>query len=374
MLKGIHLTLLIGPGSPNPMPGDVLNALTDVSVQIDSAGPSGFELKFTWFNGLDEKLGLGRGTLPGMLRVVIAVTMQATPQVLMDGIVSRHSMSPGGARGTGPTLTLQGEDLTRAMNYTQLDGVPFPGQSPENRVSSILRKYSGLGIRAEVVAPVQLDLELPTNNVGHQKGTDLQYINHLAKCCGHIFYIEPGPQLGQSKAYWGPEIRNGEPQPALTADMDSFRNVDTLDCSVQLDDRREQVINVEVPGLPLAVNVPLPDVASITNPLARFQLKPQGQRKVPDTSNLSPTKALLKGLQQSQQAQEQVSVSGSLDVMRYGQILQARRLVGVRGVGPLFNGNYFVRSVSHAIRRGEYKQSFQLSRGGVGASSSRVNI
>ena len=368
MLKGIHLTLMIGAGSPRPMPSEVINGLTDVSVQIDATGPSGFELKFTWFNGLEDKIGLSSRSLPQMLRVVIAVTMHSTTQVLMDGLVSRQSMSPGGARGSGPTLTLQGEDLTRAMNYTQLDGDAFPGQPPQVRVATILRKYSGLGIGVEIVPPKHVDAELPMNYVGHQKGTDLQYIKHLAQGCGHVFYIEPGPRPLQSKAYWGPEIRGGEPQAALTADMDSFRNVESLDCSFQLDERREQVVNLDVPGIPLAVKVPIPDVASITNPLGKSQPKPQGQKKVPDTSNMSPTKALLKGLQQSQLAQEQVAVSGSLDVMRYGQILQARRLVLVRGVGPIFNGTYYVRNVGHAIRRGEYKQSFQLTRGGVGAS------
>ena len=37
-----------------------------------------------------------------------------------------------------------------------------------------------------------------------------------------------------------------------------------------------------------------------------------------------------------------------------------RQLVGVRGAGPAFDGLYYVKSVTHNIKRGEYKQSFTL--------------
>ena len=39
--------------------------------------------------------------------------------------------------------------------------------------------------------------------------------------------------------------------------------------------------------------------------------------------------------------------------------------VGVRGGGLAFDGLYFVKGVRHAIRRGEYKQSFDLVRNGL---------
>jgi hypothetical protein len=39
--------------------------------------------------------------------------------------------------------------------------------------------------------------------------------------------------------------------------------------------------------------------------------------------------------------------------------------VGVRGVGPAFDGLHYVTSVTHKIKRGEYKQSFKLSRNGL---------
>ena len=51
--------------------------------------------------------------------------------------------------------------------------------------------------------------------------------------------------------------------------------------------------------------------------------------------------------------------------LRYGGILKSRRLVGVRGAGTAFDGLYYVSSVTHSIKRGEYKQQFQLARNGL---------
>ena len=47
MLKGVHLTLMIGPVVPIPVPRDVLDALTSVTVTTRDDGPSVFQLQFT---------------------------------------------------------------------------------------------------------------------------------------------------------------------------------------------------------------------------------------------------------------------------------------------------------------------------------------
>ena len=60
-----------------------------------------------------------------------------------------------------------------------------------------------------------------------------------------------------------------------------------------------------------------------------------------------------------------MTASGEVDTARYGAILFPRQLVGLRGVGLSYDGLYYVKSVSHAIKRGEYKQSFELSREGT---------
>ena len=69
-----------------------------------------------------------------------------------------------------------------------------------------------------------------------------------------------------------------------------------------------------------------------------------------------------------------VEARGTLDVMRYGRLLKARKLVGVRGAGLAFDGLYYVKSVTHEIKRGEYKQSFELSRNGLISITPKVPV
>jgi hypothetical protein len=69
-----------------------------------------------------------------------------------------------------------------------------------------------------------------------------------------------------------------------------------------------------------------------------------------------------------------VSCEGSLDVTRYRGVLQARQLVGLRGAGIAFDGLYYVKSVTHKIKRGEYKQDFMLTRNGLVSTVPTVNL
>jgi hypothetical protein len=57
--------------------------------------------------------------------------------------------------------------------------------------------------------------------------------------------------------------------------------------------------------------------------------------------------------------------TGTVDVLRYGQILNSRQLVGVRGAGIAFDGLYYIESTTHTITKGKYKQSFKLKRNGL---------
>ena len=75
--------------------------------------------------------------------------------------------------------------------------------------------------------------------------------------------------------------------------------------------------------------------------------------------------ALATGLAFAGQNSDSVFGSGQLDVTRYGHLLKSRQLVGVRGAGEPFDGLYYVKSVSHQIERGSYKQGFSLARNGL---------
>jgi hypothetical protein len=64
-----------------------------------------------------------------------------------------------------------------------------------------------------------------------------------------------------------------------------------------------------------------------------------------------------------------VSVEGELDTGRYGDMLQARSLVGLRGAGYQHDGLWYVKEVKHELKPGAYKQGFTLKREGLGSTT-----
>lgn len=366
MLKGIYLTLLIGPAVPVPVPQVVLDALTSIQVTTTAGRASGFQLTFTLsVTSPLHTIFLLSGSSPiPMIRVIIVVTLNGTPEVLMDGVMTTHQVTPGSEAGEA-VLTVTGEDLTRIMDYQDFSGVPYPGMPAEARVALILAKYAVFGIIPLVIPSVLVDVPIPTNRIPKQQGTDLAYIKQLASEAGYVFYISPGPVPGTNTAYWGSEIKVGVPQPALNTNMDVFTNVESLSFNFDSTARERPVMFIQNENMKVPIPVPVPDISLLNPPLGLVPPIPSRIEPIRDVAKLSVTQALLRGLSQASQSADAVAGSGTLDVTRYGRILKARQLVGVRGAGTAFDGLYYVTSVTHSIKRGEYKQQFSLHRNGL---------
>src|SRR3712207_4363940 len=158
------------------------------------------------------------------MRVVIVVTVNASAEVIMDGVITNHQITPG-SDARHSTLTLTGEDLSALMDWIDFSGIPYPAMPPETRVLAMLAKYAFLGVVPGVLPSVLMDIPIPIERIPEQRGTDLTYIKYLADLVGYVFYIDPGPEPGMSVAYWGPEVKFGVPQPALNVQMDAHTNV-----------------------------------------------------------------------------------------------------------------------------------------------------
>jgi len=180
-----------------------------------------------------------------------------------------------------------------------------------------------------------------------------------------VFYLDPGPAPGMSIAYWGPKVKVGVPQPALNADMDAASNVDELSFSYNGNARQLPVVYIQNEQTKVPLPIPIPDVGPLNPPLGLVDPPPQQFRPLDETAKYSPQRAMLLGMAEAAKSADTVTGKGSLDVVRYGRVLKSRQLVGVRGVGPAFDGLHYVSQVRHTIRRGEYKQSFELSRKGL---------
>ncbi|WHZ26491.1 MAG: hypothetical protein OJF51_001286 [Nitrospira sp.] len=366
MLKGIFLTLLVGPTVPVPVPQEVVDALTGVQVTVAAGQRSGFQLTFTLTNTspLQTAFLLMAGQTP-LLRVIIVVTINGLPQVLMDGVLTHTEVNPGAKPGQS-ALTVTGEDLTRVMDLQDLSGIIlFPAMPLEARVALIIAKYAVYGMIPLVIPSLFTDVPIPVERIPAQQGTDLKYIEQLASQVGHVFYIDPGPVPGTNTAYWGPEIKFGVPQPALNFDMDAYTNVESLNFSFKSTEYTLPIVFIQNQLTHVPIPIPIPPINPLQPPLGAIPPLPTSVTVLRDTAKLSPMQAISRGLKVAGQAQDAVTGTGTLDVLRYGRLLQARKLVGVRGAGMAYDGLYYVKSVTTNLKRNEIKQTFNLTRNGL---------
>ncbi|MEY2521171.1 MAG: hypothetical protein QOF24_2930 [Verrucomicrobiota bacterium] len=375
MLKGLFLTLMVGPVIPVPMPQVVMEALTGVTVKSTTKTASGFDLTFTLSNRspLHTVFLLAAGNTP-LLRVILIVTINGTPQVLMDGVTTMIQVTPGSAGQS--TLTVTGLDLTKLMdsNLIDLSGLPYPAMPAEARVALIIAKYAMFGMIPLVIPSLFIDLPLPIERMPAQHGSDLHYIRELAEDVGYVFYIDPGPVPGTNTAYWGPEIKIGPPQPALNIDMDAHTNVESLSFNYQTAENVLPIVFIQNALTKLPIPIPIPSINPLQPPLGVTGLIPTRVEVLRDTAKLSPMAAIGRGLAAGSRSADSVTGNGSLDVLRYGRLLKARQLVGVRGAGMAFDGLYFVESVTTTVKRGELKQSFNLTRNGLISITPKVPV
>jgi len=372
MLKGFYLTLMIGPVVPLPVPKPVLDALKSVEVSSRTDQPSGFQLTFTLNNRSPlQTLFLIAGGQTPLLRVIIILTIKGTPNVLMDGVMTNQQVSPGSNPGES-TLTITGEDLSKVLALQDFSGIPYPAMPPEVRILLILAKYAMFGMIPLVIPSLFTDVPIPVERYPIHQGTDLEYIQQLASDVGYVFYVDPGPVPGTNTAYWGPEIKVGVPQPALNYDMDAHTNVESLSFRFDGANTTLPIVFIQNSLTKIPIPIPIPKLNPLQPPLGLIPAPITNVTILKDTAKLSPMAAIGKGLAVASRSADAVSGNGSLDVVRYGRLLKARQLVGVRGVGMAFDGLYFVKSVTTNLKQGELKQSFELSRNGLVSITPRV--
>jgi hypothetical protein len=379
LAKGIQLTLMIGPVIPVPAPRVVMDALDQVEVRTSAGAVGGFTLTFKFHSKSDLNtifiIAGAQNVSPvtPALRIMLIVTLNGTPQPLFDGVMTNVQVQPG-SNGEPGTVTVTGEDLTKVMDMQDWSGLPFPAMPIEARVALLCAKYAPFGLIPLVIPALFPDVPIPVDRIPAQQGTDLAYIRQLAEQVGYVFYIEPGPTPGTNIAYFGPEFKAGIPQPALNVDMDALTNVDNLSFSFDPTKGLLPVVFIQNQMTRVPIPIPIPNINPLQPPLGVLSTPLSNITLIKDTACLNPMQAISRGLNEAKKSQDSVTATGSLDVLRYGRPLRARGLVGVRGAGLAYDGLYFVSSVKSTLKRGEFKQSFDLTRNGLISITPRVPV
>ena len=376
-LLGIRLTLLIGPTRPVPAPAVLMEAFESIEVTHSDEGQSGFQLSFKLGRGtqaaaLDYPL-LHNPLLRPFTRVIVMVTFNATPQVLMDGIITNRQIAVASQPGAS-TLTVTGEDVSFMMGRIERS---FEHSAQDDRTVAlrIIGTYGRYGLTPRVLPPPNSSTRNPSEGVPTQQGTDLQHLRDMAARHGFVFYVMPGRTAGQNIAFWGPPIRDGESQRALSVNMGSATNVESL--SFQHSSVEPTLVTGKIQDRESNQSIPIQTTMSTRRPLSgRPDLmvnRPFLRRQQFRETGLETAEAFERAQSVTNRSTDNVvNGTGELNALNYGGLLKARALVGVRGAGFSFDGDYYVKSVTHSIRKGEYKQRFTLTREGTGSLTPTV--
>jgi hypothetical protein len=367
MLESTRLLLLLGPTMPEPAPSTIVDSLVSLEVRNNDSGRDGFQMTFSLGREslVDYNLLLS-DILEPPSRVVIAVVIGVLPQVLVDGIITHHQVAQSNKPGEG-TLVVTGEDISLKLDLDERKEA-YADQADSDIVRTILGRYATYGLQPDVT-PTD-DQPQESQRIPMQRGTDLAYVQELARRNGFVFYVEPTSIPGITTAHWGPPNLQGSPQPALTMNMGASTNLESISFTFDALGPATPRVSILEPSSRVIITVPVP--TGTRPPLSRRQAESLRTTLPTDTANLEPAQAALQGLAAAAAAVDAVTGSGQMDAVRYGRVLRARQLVGVRGVGDTYDGSYYVKQVTHRIKRGEYKQSFSLSREGRGTLTRMV--
>lgn len=367
MIKGVDLSLSFGPGVPVPAPALVIEAIESIKIEENSGETqSGFEILFNVDKDspLNTAFLLSGGSTFPILRLSLTATLGARQVPLINGVVTKADLSPGQSGADGK-LSVKGKDLTATMDKIDFSGlIPYPALPPGGRVAMILAKYAFLGVIPQVIPSLD-GPPLPTEVIPRHQDSDLAYIRKLATEAGYTFFLKPGPAPATSIAYWGPDIRIGDVQPALTLGPGPGANCDSI--SFAFDSEAAETPVVYIHNALTKAPIPIPIVGDVPfkPPLGAVPPLPPKITRLTDTARLTPVQALARGFAKAAQSGDAVTGTGRLDVMRYGHVLRARGLVGVRGAGRAFDGVHYVSEVTHELARGSYTQNFSLKRDGL---------
>ena len=371
----IQVQLMLGPTVPVPAPAIIAQALHSLEVVNSNEAPSAFQLTFRFKRG-DGLVGAATDilmTLPLFKvfnRVIVSVIFKSLPHVLIDGIITHQQVKPSEEPGM-MDIILTGEDVSVMMDRNDVNAA-HPAQNAYIIANKLIAKYAIYGMIPAVIPPAVMSQPLPTDPAPMQTTTDYKYLQEMAKPFNYDFFVVSGPVPLTNLAYWGPKIRVGIPQKTLSVDMGNETNV--IDLDFEHDAARPTIVQGIVieknSGLPLPilalVSLQIP-LASLPTLLTNLPFVRQETLRV--TGDGYPEAfAKAQGMLE-QSTNEVVTGRGSVDVLKYDGIIHARSLIGVRGAGFLYDGFYYVKKVTHRLNRGQFTQSFEIVREGLGSTT-----
>jgi len=291
-------------------------------------------------------------------RVTVIAAFPRQTEVVFDGYIShvatRNSEQPGNM-----TVEIRGVDASYHMNQEEKTRI-WRGKTYEAIAADIFDEYQFRKFIADPPASGEAPLQVA------QRSTDHRFLRELARRRGYEFYVLGG------NGYFRPADLTTQPQKLIAVHFGDQTNCDHVQfesdgtaptvASVSYFDALEGEARTDAPtesGLPALGTRLLSSLRGQVN-------MPQGKRIARGMGFSSPAQADEYAAGMLRRNGWWVTAQGRLNGLRYGQVLRSRKLVTVKGVGPNYNGNYYVRKVQHNLTARTYEMQFELARNALG--------
>ncbi len=263
--------------------------------------------------------------------------------------------------GSGSTVEVLGADESAAMDRASKAEV-YAESSASDVVTSLLSAY---GLAADVESSSGRYTATGPSLV--QRGTDLAFVQRLARQNGRTFWLDCDATSGASTGHWRRLDLGGSGELELVINQED-ENLSLLD--IRWDAERPtsaEAAQVDPKSLEILEN---PVSVSPSYALGRDSL----QATTGDTRSLRITAPVPDGAELTARAESAlleaelfVHAAGETTAAALGGVLRAHELVDLRGAGERHSGTWLITSVRHTIDSGGHRMSFELGRNGWGA-------
>lgn len=258
-------------------------------------------------------------------------------------------------------LSVVAMDPTVLMNLDEKVR-PWPNMTDSDIASLIFGEY-GFALEVEPTPLARQEID----HTPIQRGTDIQFLQQLARRNGYECYVESSSSTGAITGHFHKPRPEQPPQGVLSINMGEATNVNTF--NARYDMLRPTTVQVAGLDIETQTNQPAqadnPSLVGLGSALAHSDDRPRrvllSQLGLAQTSELQTYAQAV--VDQSSWA---ITAEGELNTVAYGGILHAKRSVNVRGAGRQFSGTYYVEKVLHTISGDGYTQRFNLRRNALG--------
>ncbi len=334
---------------------DVFADLLEMEVEEDHRLASVFRIKLSMHKDEDGFWGyLDDQRARLWNKVAVSVALDGEEQDLIEAYVTQIRPHHD-AEEDQSYVEILGMDATCLMSLEEKIK-DWPGKSDSDIAREIFQSYN-LTSEVDETGPAPAEEEMTVI----QRETDIQFLRRLARRNGFECFVKGGVGNFRKPALAEP------PLPVLAAHFGDETNL------ISFDARSDALRPVKVTMHrldPVAKELQ----EAVVEAAAQKQLGLEGALSLAPPEGVTPRMFVKQAVASSLAEMQNLSRAlleestwfvegrGEIDSSLYDAILEARRLVPIKGVGEAFSGIYYVTSVRHVFRDERYTQQFTARR------------